>query len=171
MRCDLALCLRTDVAHLTAAVSETATPGAYLPLNYDGGLYFSSCNSVAAWRVYIRCVNYQTISRRCRTARGGTLYPRFNRLRLRWPIRNTLRPNAPTAPLSAYGRTKLAGEKVIGAYGLIVRTASIYRLNGSNFVRTMLSLMAEREEVRAVADQIGTPTNAPALWTMATQGT
>ncbi|MDR3412281.1 MAG: dTDP-4-dehydrorhamnose reductase [Formivibrio sp.] len=74
-------------------------------------------------------------------------------------------------PLSAYGRTKLAGEKAAGADALIVRTAWVYAPTGGNFVRTMLRVMAERPEVRVVADQIGTPTYAPglasALWTMA----
>ena len=83
-------------------------------------------------------------------------------------------PDAPTAPLSAYGRTKLAGEQLAGPDALIVRTAWVYALTGGNFVRTMLRLMAERPEVRVVADQIGTPTYAPglasALWTMAGNG-
>lgn len=84
-------------------------------------------------------------------------------------------PDAPTAPIGAYGRTKLAGEKAAGESALIVRTAWVYAPNGSNFVRTMLRLMAERPEVRVVADQIGTPTYAPglaaALWTMAAKDT
>lgn len=79
-------------------------------------------------------------------------------------------PDAPTAPISAYGRTKLAGEIAAGPDALIVRTAWVYGVTGGNFVRTMLRLMAERDEVRVVADQIGTPTFAgalaDALWTL-----
>jgi len=80
-------------------------------------------------------------------------------------------PAADTAPLSAYGRTKLSGEKAAGSDSLIVRTAWVYAPAGGNFVRTMLRLMAERGEVHVVADQIGSPTYAPdlaaALWQMA----
>ncbi|MCI4588662.1 dTDP-4-dehydrorhamnose reductase [Sphingobium sp. BYY-5] len=83
-------------------------------------------------------------------------------------------PDAPTGPLSAYGRTKLSGEQLAGPDALIVRTAWVYAPTGGNFVRTMLRLMGERPEVRVVADQIGTPTYAPglaaALWTMAGAG-
>lgn len=82
-------------------------------------------------------------------------------------------PNATPNPISAYGRTKLAGERQAGADALIVRSSWIYAPTGNNFVRTMLRLMAERPEVGVVADQIGTPTYAPglaaALWTMAGQ--
>lgn len=72
-------------------------------------------------------------------------------------------PDAPTAPLGAYGRTKLLGERAAGPDALIVRTAWVYGSRGGNFVRTMLRLMAERDEVRVVADQIGTPTFAASL--------
>lgn len=83
-------------------------------------------------------------------------------------------PSAAPNPVSAYGRTKLAGEVAAGEGALIVRTAWVYAPTGGNFVRTMLRLMSQHPQVRVVADQIGTPTYAPglaaALWTMAGQG-
>jgi dTDP-4-dehydrorhamnose reductase len=72
-------------------------------------------------------------------------------------------PEAPTAPLGVYGRTKRQGEIAAGPDALIVRTAWVYGSQGGNFVRTMLRLMAKRDEVRVVADQIGTPTFAASL--------
>jgi dTDP-4-dehydrorhamnose reductase len=61
------------------------------------------------------------------------------------------------SPLSAYGRTKLAGEREVGE-GWIVRSSWLFGWTGKNFVRTMLSLGREREEVSVVADQAGCPT-------------
>lgn len=67
----------------------------------------------------------------------------------------------PVAPLNAYGRSKLAGEEAIGESGcdhLILRTTWVFAARGANFVRTMLRLGAEREQLRVVADQWGAPT-------------
>jgi dTDP-4-dehydrorhamnose reductase len=61
------------------------------------------------------------------------------------------------SPLSVYGKTKLAGEREIGD-GWIVRSSWLFGWTGKNFVRTMLGLGREREEVRVVDDQVGCPT-------------
>ena len=66
-----------------------------------------------------------------------------------------------TAPLSAYGHSKLAGEQAItnvGGTHLILRTSWVYGLHGKNFLRTMLTLAETRDELAIVNDQIGAPT-------------
>jgi dTDP-4-dehydrorhamnose reductase len=81
------------------------------------------------------------------------------------------RPADRTAPLSVYGASKLAGEQAVlercpGA--LIIRTGWLYSAHGNNFVKTILRLLGEREQLAIIADQVGTPTwggsLAEAIW-------
>jgi len=74
--------------------------------------------------------------------------------------------DAPTGPLSVYGRTKLDGELQIRASGckhLILRTSWVYAARGGNFAKTMLRLAATKTELNVIDDQIGAPTGAELL--------
>ena len=73
------------------------------------------------------------------------------------------REDAPCAPLSAYGRSKRAGEEAIVASGcqhLVFRTSWVYAARGGNFAKTMLRLAQERERLTVIDDQHGAPTGA-----------
>ncbi|MFI0511690.1 dTDP-4-dehydrorhamnose reductase [Streptomyces canus] len=73
--------------------------------------------------------------------------------------------DAPTAPRSAYGRTKLAGEKAVLGYerGYVVRTAWLYGTGGPNFVKTMIKLEGVKDTLDVVDDQRGQPTSSADL--------
>jgi len=75
--------------------------------------------------------------------------------------------NITTCPKSIYGKSKVAGEEVLmkhsGENSIIIRTSWLYSVFGNNFVKTMLRLGKEREQLSVVFDQVGTPTNAANL--------
>ncbi len=75
--------------------------------------------------------------------------------------------DAKTEPEGYYGKTKRDGDNrvldILGDEALIIRTSWLYSAHGNNFVKTMLRLMQEREELGIIADQVGTPTWANSL--------
>ena len=77
------------------------------------------------------------------------------------------KPDDNCNPISVYGDTKLKGEqairKALPNSSVIIRTAWLYSTFGNNFVKTMLRLMRDRSQLKVVADQVGTPTNAVTL--------
>lgn len=75
-------------------------------------------------------------------------------------------PESPTAPLGAYGRSKLAGEEAVrdaAAVHAILRSSWVFSAHGANFVKTMLRVSECRDRLRIVADQVGGPTPARAI--------
>ncbi|KPQ06623.1 MAG: dTDP-4-dehydrorhamnose reductase RmlD [Rhodobacteraceae bacterium HLUCCA12] len=75
-------------------------------------------------------------------------------------------PDAPTAPINAYGRSKRAGERAVQAAGgqaAILRTSWVFSSEGANFLKTMLRLSETRDALDVVDDQIGGPTPAESI--------
>ena len=77
-----------------------------------------------------------------------------------------LREDAPTRPVNYYGESKLAGEKRAlenNPDTMVIRTSWLYSAEGNNFLKTMIRLMKDRESIRVVSDQTGSPTYAADL--------
>lgn len=116
----------------------------------------------SAWRINAEAV--EVLARAC-TTRGIPLVHYSTDYVFPGDAERPWREDDPTAPLGVYGASKLGGEEAIrsgGCQHLILRTAWVYGARGHNFLRTMLRLGADRDQLRVVSDQIGCPT--PAVW-------
>jgi len=82
-------------------------------------------------------------------------------------LRRPYRPDDITEPVNSYGRSKLAGEQsvlsVLGEKALVIRTSWLYSADGKNFVKTILRLLRDKEELQVVNDQFGSPTSVSSL--------
>jgi dTDP-4-dehydrorhamnose reductase len=142
-----------NAAGYTAVDRAEAEPDAARAVNEEGARHLAE----AAARVKARMLHFST----------DYVFDGKERR----PYKTSDRPS----PLNVYGATKLAGEMAVlatlGDRAMVVRTAWVYSATGRNFLRTMLRLMGEREQVTVVSDQIGTPTSgaslARAAWTIA----
>ena len=109
----------------------------------------------------------QTVAERSRSGRGGIYLLHVSTDFVFDGLQSTpYFPDSPAKPLGVYGTSKLAGEQAVLEHcptAAVVRTAWLYSAYGNNFVKTMLRLMAERDTLGVVADQIGSPTWAATL--------
>ncbi len=96
------------------------------------------------------------VARAARTAGATALYPSTDYVFDGTKASDYLESD-PVAPLSSYGRSKLAGERASEGH-LVVRASWLFGVGGPNFVETMLGLAARRDELRVVDDQFGSPT-------------
>ena len=137
--------LIVNAAGYTAVDRAEAEPDAAHAVNEDGARHLAGAAAEVGARMLHFSTDYVFDGKQTRPYAPGD------------------RPN----PLNAYGVSKLAGEQAVvdtlGNRAVVVRTAWVYAATGRNFLRTMLRLLNEREQVTVVSDQIGTPTSATSV--------
>jgi dTDP-4-dehydrorhamnose reductase len=151
-----------DAAAVTAAL-EARQPALVINAAAYTAVDAAESDAAAAWRA--NAEGPANLARTCRAIDARLIHISTDfvfdgRASQPYPV------DAPTAPLGEYGRSKLAGEEAVRELlpaALIVRTGWVYSSFGHNFVKTMLRLMTEREELGVVVDQVGTPTWARGL--------
>ena len=107
----------------------------------------------------------RTLAAVCRTRRATLIHISSDYI-FSGQASEPIKEDAAPAPLNVYGTSKLAGEKAIldsACSSIIIRTAWMFSRYGRNFVKTMLGLTRDRDQLRVVSDQVGTPTFADDL--------
>ncbi len=160
------------------AIAAAVVPGVELVINAAAYTQVDRAESEPERAHRINAEAPREIAERCRRI-GARMVQISTDFVFDGPAERPRRPDDPVAPRSVYARTKYAGEQAVrerlGDQGLVLRTAWVYSMHGRNFLTTMLRLLREREVVKVVDDQIGTPTAASsvaaAIWQLAvTQG-
>jgi dTDP-4-dehydrorhamnose reductase len=148
-----------DVGRLRAAL-RAERPDAVVNASAYTDVDAAERDEVAATRVNAEAV--AALGEECKALRVGLVHYSTDFVfdgRATRPYRE----DDPTAPLGAYGRSKLAGERALldmEAPAVILRTAWVYSLGRRSFVSSILRLARERDALRVVADQVGSPTFA-----------
>jgi dTDP-4-dehydrorhamnose reductase len=151
----------TDAAAVTACLSAEA-PAAVVQCAAYTAVDAAESDPDAAFRT--NAIGAANVARACQRFDGLFVYPSTDYV-FAGDADRPYAPQAPTAPINTYGRSKLAGEQETrrAPRWLIVRTSWLYGAGGKNFVDTIARLARERNRLEVVDDQTGRPTWAPAL--------
>jgi dTDP-4-dehydrorhamnose reductase len=146
----------TDAAAVTAAV-DRVRPDAVVHCAAFTAVDAAESDEAQAFAVNAAAT--AALARACRRHGARLVYPSTDYV-FDGAAETPYRPDSPTSPLNAYGRSKLAGEEaaLTGCDALVVRTSWLYGPGGRNFVTTILDRARAGETLRVVDDQLGAPT-------------
>jgi dTDP-4-dehydrorhamnose reductase len=165
-----------DVSNEPALQVQIQTFKPTIVINAAAYTAVDKAESEQALSYKINCDSAQTLARLCKLANCRLLHVSTDFV-FDGALGRVYLPEDPISPLSIYGKSKAQGEAaVLATYpenSLIVRTAWVYSAHGGNFVKSILKLLREREQLGIIADQVGTPTWAASLakclWTFASR--
>jgi dTDP-4-dehydrorhamnose reductase len=149
-----------------AAAAEAAVAGHDVVVNAAGWTDVDGAESAEAEAARVNGAGPRNLAAAC-ARHGAVLLQLSTDYVFRGDAASPYPEDAPTGPVNAYGRGKLAGERAVREllpeHGFVVRTAWLYGAHGRNFVTTMLALAGQRETLDVVDDQVGQPTWTRAL--------
>jgi dTDP-4-dehydrorhamnose reductase len=154
---------RADLDLCDATAVRAAVPGHDVVVNAAGWTDVDGAETAYLEALAVNGTAVGVLAAVCRSAGARLLHPSTDYV-FSGEATTPYPEQAPTDPINAYGRSKLAGERAALAEGAhVVRTAWLYGVHGRNFVATMLRLAGERDTVDVVDDQHGQPTWSYAL--------
>jgi dTDP-4-dehydrorhamnose reductase len=154
---------RADLDITNTAAVHDAVPGHDVVVNTAGWTNVDAAETAYDDALAVNGTAAGTVAQACR-ATGARLIHLSTDYVFSGDATSPYPEDAPTDPVNAYGRSKLAGERaVVAAGGSVVRTAWLYGVHGPNFVATMLRLADTRDTIDVVDDQRGQPTWSYAL--------